>query len=163
MDTCYIFFLKKIIFIALLFRAYWTDCKFKKIENKIVLLIFVNKIIFFIIAFSLGIADIAKIEEVLMEHIWFCLFLLLMYHIMQTVGAGDIKILCVSKLYFLDNELIEWLSILLLLLLIRLVVSLIVDKNKELRIRFASYMFFSVLLFYVKNVFELLRIILKII
>ena len=98
--------------------------------------------------------DIHKFEEYMVENILFWLVLFVLYYICTSVGAGDIKILCVSKLYFVGNDTVDWLLILFVLIVVALFIMLLlkISSERSLRITFAPYVLLSVLLFYVKDI-----------
>lgn len=143
---------EKLFFIILLFRACITDYKFRIIENEVILFLFINKVCIYMIEIIVGIFDIHSFFEFVVENILFFLFLFIIYYVCKTVGGGDIKILCMSILYFTKNEVIKWLFILLFLLIANVLNSII--RKKDMKIAFAPYIFQSVLLYYLGSILQ---------
>ena len=139
-----IYVIEKIIYILLLFRACKTDCKFRIIENKIVLLLLINKGYFYVVSVVFGNNITGNMFEWLTENILFCLVVYIFSNKYKFIYAGDIKLLCVCKLYFFGAAAIEW----FITLIILLIISLVIKKMKNVKVPLVPYVLLSVLIVY---------------
>ena len=103
--------IETVIFLVLLFRALKTDLQSRRIENKIVVLLLVNKGL----CAALCCLDMIPKEKVIASviiHLFVGLLFILFYNLnIIEIGAGDIKLLCASEIYFSSEEIIWWLFI----------------------------------------------------
>lgn len=144
---------EKIIFTVLLFCCCRTDFRSRKIENKIIFLLLINKICFGVAVFLMGGPGKQELLEILTKDVFLWLLLIILYCRCSSIGAGDVKLLCVCELYFTYYETVEWLLILFMLIVVFAVLWIIKKKSEE-NIPLAPYVLLSVLIFYAKELFQ---------
>lgn len=111
MDNINIDIIESAIFLALLFRTCITDLKSRIIENHIVIMIFVNNIVWNIIKFK-NVPSTEILISSIVIHLMIGILLFIFYNIKNIrIGAGDIKLLCASELYFENDDIVWWLII----------------------------------------------------
>ena len=146
------FWIKDIVFFLLLGRTVYTDITERKIENWIIILIFVNR--FF--PFLLNYQAVNENEATgLSTGLLACLFLLLIYYSFgPDTGAGDIKLLIVCILYVPTDKLIIWLFLLIGILLMYLLVLAVKKQKMNQTFPLAPFVFLTSALLYVHNYFQ---------
>lgn len=95
--------IEMVVFFLLLIRTIYTDIKLRKIENEIILLLFVNK--------GIGLL----VTKCLVDSLYnlFVAALIVIAYLVSTdrldIGGGDIKLLCGCILYIPQDDIIVWL------------------------------------------------------
>ena len=95
--------MKWLFFFLLLIRTIYTDIKLRKIENEIVLLLFVNK--------GIGLLVTKCLVESL-YNLFVAALIVIAYLVNKDrldIGGGDIKLLCGCILYIPQDDIIVWL------------------------------------------------------
>lgn len=124
----------KAVLCCFLVRAAVTDVRKRQIENGLVLMIFLSWIV-------INICSTEKKMDIdsVAVHIILAIVLLLSYLSDQfNIGAGDIKLLIVSQLYFSSKEVIVWL---IFIIIPAAVLGLVFRKHKKFPL--APFILFS--------------------
>ncbi len=145
MDMFFLYVIEHLIFLLCLLRCCLTDLRERKIENKVIVVLFFSKIVCWLAA-SLTVQEYVTL---FIENGIFCTLLLLWGLKSKNIGAGDIKLLCVSKLYFNMDDAMKWILIMVVLLVLGYANALRRGNDKNARTAFAPYVLVSVILFYI--------------
>lgn len=144
-----VYVVEGLIFLVCLIRCSLTDLREKKIENKIIIILFVSKLICWMVD-SLAMQEYLTL---LIENVLFSLLLLFLYFRSTSIGAGDVKLLCVSKLYFNMDDTMKWLLCMGVLLAVGYFRAFRREHDKNVRTVFAPYVLISVVILYIEELF----------
>ena len=141
--------IETIIFLLLLYRTRITDLSSGIIENKIIICLLVNKIVWGVIVFIQKRQNPEEIVSAFVMNLFLWVLFIAVYstHLLN-IGAGDIKLLCAAELYFSENEIIQWLIILSALLTVAFLAEERLKTFPKRHIPLAPFVFWSTLLYY---------------
>lgn len=134
----------KVVLCIFLIRATITDMMRRRIENSLILAIFLGKIVITICDYYYSYEKALDINSISVQLIVVIMLLLFYAFNQSNIGAGDIKLLLASQLYFSSKEVIPW----FVFVIIPIVISCFLFGIQR-RLPLAPFILFSTLIVWV--------------